>query len=561
VASAASLNPATLRVSRVGPDLTDLQIVWSAVGGIDHYSVKVFDGTTDHTTVVPAGTTAFVFDGTGTCTRYRVSVSAVKGDGSGGRTGEYWVPALAPGAVSALQWNGKGDDQPSQLTWGPPSVRSEKPATRYDVLVTAVRDGKTLLSTSTTESQVGIPGIEANRLYKARVQAHNEFGTCSSPTLLLRGAKTSMTPPRKVSAMRDPSVANTVNVSWVAPDWTGSASMTGYEIAYTSGNKTQWALVPDERATSASLSLDPTKDWEFQVRAVGSGKASPLSKAVTLFKVGATGKPEMDPSVEISHSGAKVVVDISEPVGSSAKYPRLDVRISPTLDAGFSDRHRISNRARKIVFGDVPCGVYTVQVTGLGASITKEFGREILNLCSKELLAAQDWKLVSGKAQISGTKVFINYGSRVLSTRPRTSADMVFISSVNFEQGNGWGVWARSRWTGSYVHSGYTFQYDTGYDNKFIIRLWREDKECGSPIAQTRFPSTMSAYGKHRVVVIVSGDSIYATVDGNRIFDVPSLTRAIADSKCTMPPPDGDQVGLRTWTSNTRVTFTDTAVR
>jgi hypothetical protein len=63
------------------------------------------------------------------------------------------------------------------------------------------------------------------------------------------------------------------------------------------------------------------------------------------------------------------------------------------------------------------------------------------------------------------------------------------------------------------------------------------------------------------VVVIVSGDSIYATVDGNRIFDVPSLTRAIADSKCTMPPPDGDQVGLRTWTSNTRVTFTDTAVR
>jgi hypothetical protein len=561
MASAASLNPAKLRVSRVGPDLTDLQIVWSAVGGIDHYSVNVFDGTTDHTTVVPAGTTAFVFDGTGNCTRYRVTVSAVKADGSTGRTGQYWVPALAPGAVSALQWNGKGDDQPSQLTWAPPAVRSEKPASRYEVHVTAVRDGKTLLSTSTTETRVGIPGIEANRLYKARVQAHNEFGTCSSPTLLLRGAKTSMTPPRNVSAMRDPSVANTVNLSWVAPEWIGSASLTGYEIAYTSGSRTQWSLVSDERATSASVSLDSNKDWQFQVRAVGSGKASPLSKAVTLFKIGATGKPELDPSVEIRHSGAKVVVDISEPVGSSAKYPRLDVRISPTLDAVFSDRRRISNQARKVVFADVPCGVYTVQVTGLGANIAKEFGREILNLCSKDLLTAQDWKLVSGKAEISGTKVFINSGSRVLSTRPRTSADMVFTSNVNFEQGNGWGVWARSRWTGAHVHTGYTFQYDTGYDNKFIIRLWSENKECGTPIAQTRFPSTVSPYGKHRVVVVVSDDSMYATVDGTRVFDVPRLTKAIANSKCSMPTPDGNQVGLRTWRSNTLVTFVDTAVR
>lgn len=561
-ATAASLNPARLQVSRVGADLTDLQVTWSAVPGIDHYTVTVFDGTTDHATVVPSGTTNFVYDGSGACTRYRVNVAAVKADGSSGRTGDYWVPALAPGAVGNLQWSGKGDEVPSTLSWSAPAIRSERPPSRYDVLVTAVSNGRPILATSTTGTSVAIPGLEPNRMYKARVQAINDFGTCSSPTLLLRGAKTTMTPPRKVVAMRDPSVPATIRVSWAAPEWTGSASVTGYEVAYSAGSgPLNWLLVPGEHTTSVELALNPGKDWDLQVRAVGGGKASSLTKPVRVLRVGATGTPEMDPAVTISHSGAKVVVDVNDPVGSSTKYPKLDVRVAPTVGSGFTDRHVVSNRARKVVFGDMPCGVYTVQVTGTGAAVSKEFGRSILNLCSSDFLIAKDWKLVGGRAEITGNTVLLNYGSRVLSLRPRTSQDMVFTSTVDFKQGNGWGVWTRSRWTGGFVNSGYTFQYDTGYDNKFIIRLWNEDRECGTPIAQTRFPAKMSAYGKHEIAVVVSGDSLYATVDGIRMFDVASLTAAITASKCVMPVPDGTQVALRTWTSDTLVTFTDTAVR
>jgi hypothetical protein len=289
---------------------------------------------------------------------------------------------------------------------------------------------------------------------------------------------------------------------------------------------------------------------------------SSLSKPVTVYKVGSTGKPELDPAVTIKSSGAKVVVDIDGPVGSTSRYPRLDVRISPTLrDGTFSGRHVVTNRARKVVFGDVPCGVYTVQVTGQGADGSKEFGRTVLDLCNTDVMMSRDWQLVGGKAEIAGNRVFINYGSRVLAVRPRTSQDMVFASDVNYEQGNGWGVWARSSWTGGVVNSGYTFQYDKGWGNVFLIRLWNADRECGTPIAQAKFPSSLTVFGKHHVVVVVSGDSLYASVDGIRMFDVPSLSAAVAASKCGMPVPAGTQVALRTWNADSLVTFTDTTLR
>lgn len=555
--------PATLQVVRTGADSTDLQITWSAVAGVDHYTVNVFDGTTDDATVVPAGTTAFVYDATGNCTRYRVTVSAVKPDGQSATTGEYWVAALAPGSVSNLAWNGKGDEQPSQLTWSPPAIRSEKPVTRYEVRVTAVRDGKLILSQATSGTGMGIPGLEANRMYKARVQAFNEFGTCASPTLLLRGVKTAMTPPSRLAAVRDAGVPAVIVVSWKAPEWKGASALTGYEVAYRTGSGAPtWVLVSGEQTTSVHLSLDPAKDWDFQVRAVGGAKASSLTKPVTVYRLGGSGKPEMDPAVTIKSAGARVIVDISGPVGSNGKYPKLDVTITPTIgDARFHDHHLVSNRASKVVFGDVPCGTYTVQVTGLGPAGSKEFGRSVLDLCNTDLLKASDWKLIGGRAEITGTKVFLNYGSRVLSLRPRTSQDVVFTSDVNYEQGNGWGVWVRSTFSGAVVTSGYTFQYDKGQGNNFIVRVWNADKECSTPIAQTKFPATLSVFGKHHIVVVVSGDSLYATVDGIRMFDVPSLTKAVTTSKCAMPVPEGSQVALRTWNADSLVTFTDTRVR
>ena len=349
-ASAALPAPAHLRVARVGSDSTDLAVTWSAVSGIDHYAVTVFDGSTDDVTVVAKDTTSLVYAGSGTCTRYRVVVAAVYPDGGIGRTGTYWVAALAPGAVSKLAWNGKGDESPSQLSWAPPALRSEKPAKDYSVKVSSLSTGKEILATTTSGMSVDVPGLDSNRLYKAKVQAMNAFGTCATATLMIRGAKTTMTPPRKPSIVRDPSVPNKVSVSWLEPEWTGSASVSGYEVAYRSGGKVAWQLVSGARNTEAQLDLDPTKDWDVQVRAVGSGKATPLTQSVTLYRLGASGRPETDPSVTISQSGAKVIVAIDGAVGSSSRYPKVDIRIAPTLDGkGFRDQHLISNHASRVV--------------------------------------------------------------------------------------------------------------------------------------------------------------------------------------------------------------------
>ncbi len=91
--------------------------------------------------------------------------------------------------------------------------------------------------------------------------------------------------------------------------------------------------------------------------------------------------------------------------------------------------------------------------------------------------------------------------------------------------------------------------------------MWNADKFCTSSIAQLKFSSILSIFGKHHIVLVVSGDSLYATVDGIRMFDVPSLTTAVTSSKCGMPVPQGNQVALRTWNVDSRVTFTDTTLR
>lgn len=563
VGSASAIGrPAHLQVTRVGADLSDLSITWSPVPGVDHYTVSVFDGQTDHVGAVAKDATSYTFDGSGNCTRYRVTVAAVAADGSTAVTGEYWVAALAPGAVHDLKWNGKGDEQPSQLSWSPPAVRSEKPVAEYGVQVTRMSDGHVVLSTTTTELAVALPGLDSNRLYKARVQALNAFGTCASPTLMLRGAKTTMTPPRTLRVSRTPAVPATANVSWARPEWTGSAEVTGYEVAYsTAGSKQVWTMISGADTTSTKISLDPAKTWDFQVRAVGTGKASPLTKPVTLVKVGGTGIPELDPAVTIKQSGKHVVVDINGPVGSSSKYPKLDVRIAPTLGTkGFRDDHLVTNRATKVQFSGIPCDVYTVLVTGQGSGATKEFGRSVLDICDSGVMTPADWKLISGTAKITDNSVAMTGYTRVLSTRPRTSQDMVFTSDINFTTGNGYGVWTRSTWEAAKVTHGYTFQYDPGWGNQFIIRLWQNDQECGTPLGATKFPAGMTPYGRHHIVVVTSGNSMYATVDGVRMFDVPSLTQAITTSKCTMDVPAGTQIGMRTW-STTEATFTDTTIR
>jgi hypothetical protein len=151
--------------------------------------------------------------------------------------------------------------------------------------------------------------------------------------------------------------------------------------------------------------------------------------------------------------------------------------------------------------------------------------------------------------------------TRIFSTRTFTSQDMVLASKAQLRSGWGYGIWFRTSGMETNQVTGLSFQYDPKYGNQFIVRQWNKGVECGNPIAKTPFPSGMAINGQHDIVVAAQGNTLYATIDGVRLFDLPSLSTAIANNSCKYPAPTGTAVGLRTWGAGTSTVFTNTTVR
>jgi hypothetical protein len=177
-------------------------------------------------------------------------------------------------------------------------------------------------------------------------------------------------------------------------------------------------------------------------------------------------------------------------------------------------------------------------------------------------MSAGDWTVVQGKADITQQSVDLPYGgeTRVFSTRQFATQDMVLETRAHLRKGQGYGVWFRANAGAGVRVSGLTVQYDPGWKSSFIVRQWHNGTECSVPIAITPFPAGMKVYDAHTVVVAAQGDSLFVTIDGQRLFDVPSLSQAIASNTCNYPAPTGTMVGLRTW-GPSAATFTGTTVR
>jgi hypothetical protein len=143
----------------------------------------------------------------------------------------------------------------------------------------------------------------------------------------------------------------------------------------------------------------------------------------------------------------------------------------------------------------------------------------------------------------------------------------VFSTVATLKSGWGYGIWLRaSVYTGVSI-SGYSFQYDPGYENvnpgfgkALLLRLWTNGKECGNPIAKVRWPEGIEVFEPHRVTAVIEGDQLYATIDNVNLFSVPSLTDAVAASGCNMPAPTGTEVGFRTWSSSGKALFERTTL-
>lgn len=567
-ASAAPKAPSKLTVKRTGEARQQLAINWSPVPGVDHYTVTVFDGKQDVSQVIDPATNEVVVDAPGACTRYQVRVAAVDASGTTS-TGVYRVPTLAPGGVLDLKTDRSEGGKEAVAYWQAPQNLGSGANPTYRVQVKQLSTGKNVDEFKTDETKVALRDLDPKRQYAVKVTPFNEYGECVTGTSLIRNEQPAG--PTNLQIYRDGTASSIVVLSWDAPKWNGYGTIEGYQVFYRQTDKKnpEYDKVPFGQ-NKLTVKLDPSKNYTFQVRAFGSDGFGDISKPVTLVKDGGAGTVEDNPAVKISEADQVVNVAFTGAVGSSKRYPEMRLDIQPTVGKGFRDTHVVSNGAGNLSFGKVPCGVYTVIVTGLGTGDSKEFGRHPINLCNTGLIEQDQWRKVFGQADIKGNTVDMHFGneSRVLSTVKRTSENAVFTTEATLREGWGYGIWTRADVSknGNKI-SGYSFQYDPGYANvnagfgkALLLRLWENGNECGTPLARVKWPAGLEVNKTHKIVVVNEGDTLYASIDGIKMFDVPSLNEAIKTSKCQMSAPNGTEVGFRSWNAKTSVLFENTTL-
>lgn len=569
-AAAPAINaPGGLKVARSAADVNQLDVTWKAVAGADHYTVNVFDGTRDRAFTVAADRTSLTVPVSGACTQYNVTVTANDDTGAAAKTNIFRVDRLAPGGITGVKASRTADS--ARLSWEAPQSAGFAPVDGYQVQVKQLSNGKMLVDRRSPDTTESLSGLDPERMYVAQISPENKYGSCITSKVVLQGNKP--TAPRALTAVRAADDADRLQVSWTEPEWAGFGKIDHYEIGFRSPQMPRPKWMSVGRDAKAEVSLDSKSKWSLWVRSVNSEGQAALSKELTIDKAGSALTPEVDPKVDIAETEGVITVDFTGAVGSSSKYPRMTVAVAPTLGGrGFRESHSVSNGAGQVVFDRVPCGVYSVVVTGQGPKETKEFGRKVLNRCDTGAIAADQWKLVYGRADIKGNDVNMAYGNeaRVMSTTKRSSQDMVFTTTANLKAGWGYGIWTRASLSGGAAASGYSFQYDPGYENvnksfgkALLLRVWNQGKECGNPVAKVKWPAGLSVNGAHDITVIAQGDTMYASIDGIKLFDVSSLKESLASSGCKasgFTEPTGTEVGFRTWSTNGSAVFSGTTL-
>ena len=558
--------PTGLRVTRAGDNPQDFVVSWKPVAGVDHYNVSVFDGSVDAVTAVPGAETSLRVHGASACTQYRVTVGSRDVLGAGATTGYTWLKSLAPGAVSSLQAARSAGHTTATASWAAPVSTGFGAFTGYSVQVVRLSDGVVVQKRTSLDAVETLSGLDPLKTYVVKVWAANTYGQCGVARAMLGNHLPGG--PRSLTATRDAGVPALVTLSWAAPEWAGYTPVTGYLLGYGNLRVTTWVKLT---GTSTTLKLDPAVNHVFQVRATNADGSGTFTRAVILGRFGAPGSAAVPPSVSLDETNGVVTIQTKGPIGSSTLYPKLRMTVRPSVGTtGFTDTQWGQNGAQTVTFQPIPCGNYTITVDGSGPSGQMEFARKVINRCDTGALAATEWKVVQGKATLTdGGGVDMYYGSetRVVSTRQRTTQDMVFTTTATLRSGWGYGVWTRASLSSTNAVSGYSFQFDPGYANvdgkfgpAFLLRHWNNGTECGTPIARTKIPASIQIYGTHKLVVVAKGDGLYATIDDVVVFDVPSLTKAVAGEYCGFPMPKGTEVGFRTWGAGTSALFERTTL-
>jgi hypothetical protein len=152
------------------------------------------------------------------------------------------------------------------------------------------------------------------------------------------------------------------------------------------------------------------------------------------------------------------------------------------------------------------------------------------------------WDTSSGELCTDGS------GERRLMSKASLPDDYrITMNNARLNSGLGYGLMFRLSPSGS-NYSGYSFQVDPGYGNKFIFRRYDlNGAELITPIAVANPPAGFDWNAQHKVEVVVSGSTFTAYID-----DSPVLTAN--DSTYT-----SGGAGLRAW-SNSRACFDNLSI-
>lgn len=562
--------PRGILVQRDATTPTTLNIGWKPQAGTDHVRVSVFDGTTDAVKTYPVDVLTDNYLGAGECTRYRVRIAAVAVDGTSAEAAPVLVNSLAPGGLASIASERADAGTTGRISWTAPAWWGSGTDPGYTVKVTESSTGRVLVDTTTTDTTVAVPEIDPGRQYVAKVTPVNSFGGCFTSTEVLRAGKPS--PPYALAAART-DVPSTIRLTWKTPTWAGYGAITHYRVHYGDSVVSKTIDVTENEVTIEGF--NPEKDSKFQVVAYDGELRGEPSASFTLLKIGAAGEKELDPLVRITESDGLIRATIEGPVGSSTTYPDLFLDVNPAAPSStYTEHHQIANRATALTFDKVPCGVFTVTVSGQGETGSKEFGRVLVNRCQVGQLDKTLWRLVFGKAAITGNVVDMNNGSetRVISQKPMTQRDMALTTKATLRSGWGYGIWLRAHLPTNATNasvSGYTMQYDPGYGriNSFgpalLLRVWDTGKECSTPLARVKWPAGLAVNSQHLITAVVQGDALWMSINGTRLFAVPSLSAAMASSGCAaagFKEPSGNQIGFRTWGSGTSAIFEESTL-
>jgi len=82
-------------------------------------------------------------------------------------------------------------------------------------------------------------------------------------------------------------------------------------------------------------------------------------------------------------------------------------------------------------------------------------------------------------------------------------------------------------------------------------------------VAKVKWPAGLSVNGAHDITVVAQGDTLYASINGIKLFDVTSLKESLTTSGCRaagFSEPTGTEVGFRTWSSDGSAVFSGTTL-